>query len=49
MLLLGGAHHAGAAAVWWTDCNATWRPAPEYNDPERAAGTQLQLIATNDD
>jgi len=44
-LLPGGAYHAGAATVWWPDSDAAGRPTPEYNDFERAAGTQFQLTA----
>jgi len=43
VLLPGGADHAGSAAVWWSDSNAARRPAPEYYDPEGAAGSQFQL------
>jgi len=44
VVLVGGAYHAGAAAVRWTDCNAARRPAPKHNDPEGTTVTQLQLI-----
>jgi len=46
VLLLGGAHHAGAATLWWSDCNAARRPTPEYYDSEGTTGTQFQLIAS---